>query len=108
MKSFTITATTLLALASSAAANTWTLYCGDSCDNGTAIETGANFTGASCTNLTSDYDYCYFSSDKLWYYAVVYQESDCLVSDDAPRQIIEAGECTDSGAFESYRVVVDV
>lgn len=101
-------AATLLALASSAAANTWTLYCGDSCSDGTAIATGSNFTGAACTNLTSEYEYCYLSADKLWYYGVVYQESDCLVSSDAPRSLIEPGECTDAGAFESYRIVVDV
>ncbi|KAJ0116152.1 hypothetical protein N8I77_008657 [Diaporthe amygdali] len=108
MKSFAATATTLLALASSAAANTWTLYCGDSCSDGTAIETGANFTGAACTNLTSEYEYCYFTADKAWYYAVAFQESDCVVSSDAPRTVLSPGECTDSGAFESYIVVVDV
>lgn len=108
MKSVTTTATTLLALASSAAANTWTLYCGDSCSDGTAITTGSNFTGASCSNLTSEYEYCYLSADKAWYYAVVFQESDCVVSSDAPRTILQPGECTDSGAFESYLVVVDV
>lgn len=108
MKSFTTTATTLLALASSAAANTWTLYCGDSCDNGTAIITGANFTGASCTNLTSEYEYCYLTADKAWYYGVVFQNDDCVVSSDAPASVLQAGECTDSGAFESYMVVVDV
>ncbi|KAI3399325.1 hypothetical protein diail_7280 [Diaporthe ilicicola] len=102
------TAATLLAMASSAAANVWTLYCGDSCDNGTAIETGANFTGAACTNLTETYDYCYLSADEPWYYAVLYQEHSCLVSDAAPRSLISPGDCTDSGDFVSYRVVVDV
>lgn len=108
MKSITTTATALMALASSAAANTWTLYCGDSCSDGTAIATGANFTGSACTNLTSEYEYCYFSADKAWYYGVAYQNDDCVVSDDAPSSVIQPGECTDSGAFESYRVVVDV
>lgn len=108
MKSVTTTATTLLALASSAAANTWTLYCGDSCSDGTAIATGSNFTGASCSNLVSEYEYCYLSADKAWYYAVVFQEPDCVVSSDAPRTVLQPGECTDSGAFESYLVVVDV
>lgn len=108
MKSFATAATALLALASSAAANTWTLYCGDSCSDGTAITTGSNFTGASCTNLTSEYEYCYFSADKAWYYGVVFQNADCVVSSDAPRFKIQPGECTDSGAFESYLVVVDV
>lgn len=108
MKSITATAATLLALASSAAANTWTLYCGDSCSNGTEITSGANFTGASCTNLTSEYDYCYLTADKSWYYAVVFQADDCLVTSDAPTTVLQAGECTDSGAFDSYFVVVDV
>lgn len=108
MKSFTTTATTLLALASSALANTWTLYCGDSCDNGTAIETGANFTGASCTNLTSSYEYCYLEADKAWYYAVAFQNDGCVVSSDAPASVLQSGECTDSGTFESYMLVVDV
>jgi hypothetical protein len=110
MKSFTTTTATLLALAlaSSVAANTWTLYCGDSCSDGTAIATGSNFTGSACTNLTSEYEYCYLSADKLFYYGVVYQEADCVVSSDAPRSLIQPGECTDSGAFESYRVVVDL
>lgn len=108
MKSFTSTATALLALASSAAANTWTLYCGDSCDNGTVITTGSNYTGASCTNLTSEYEYCYIEADKAWYYAVVFQNEDCVVSSDATSAVLQSGECTDSGAFESYMVVVDV
>ncbi|KAG6357094.1 hypothetical protein INS49_014971 [Diaporthe citri] len=108
MKSITTTATTLLALASSAAANTWTLYCGDSCSDGTAITSGANFTGSSCTNLTSEYEYCYLSADKAWHYAVVFQTEDCVVSSDAPATVLQAGECTDSGAFESCMVVVDV
>ncbi|KAL1858257.1 hypothetical protein Daus18300_010003 [Diaporthe australafricana] len=102
------TSSALLSLASGAMANVWTLYCGDSCSNGTVIETGANFTGAGCTNLTSEYDYCYLEADKAWYYAVLYQEDDCVVSTDYPRSLISPGECTDSGTFESYRVVVDV
>lgn len=108
MQSFTTTAATLLALASSAAANTWTLYCGDSCSNGTEIISGANFTGASCTNLTTEYEYCYLEADKAWYYAAVFQNSDCVVSSDAPGSVLQAGECTESGAFDSYFVVLDV
>ncbi|POS79485.1 hypothetical protein DHEL01_v202137 [Diaporthe helianthi] len=108
MYSISTKAATLLALASIAAANTWTLYCGDSCSGGTEIATGSNFTGAGCTNLASEYKYCYLSADELWYYGVVYQEADCLVSSDGPRSLIEPGGCTDAGAFGSYRIVVDL
>lgn len=106
MKSFT---TALLALVSASAANAWTLYCGDSCTNGTAVISGDDdYQGATCTDISDLYDHCYFESEQAWYYAVVYGKSDCVVGSSTPSAVIQADECTSAGPFLSYQVVVDL
>ncbi|KUI71626.1 hypothetical protein VM1G_07119 [Cytospora mali] len=102
------TTTLLVALISSTAANEWTLYCGSSCSDGTAIASGSDYQAASCTNLDSSYEYCYFESDVSWYYAVVYQNADCVVSSDGPEISISPGGCTSAGDSNSYQVALNL
>ncbi|ROV93600.1 hypothetical protein VMCG_08119 [Cytospora schulzeri] len=107
MKLFT---NSLLALASAGAVNAWTLYCGDSCTNGTAIVSGVDdYKGATCTDLNStSYDHCYFESEEPWYHAVVFELGGCWVGGDTPATVVETGVCVSAGPYLSYEVVVNL
>lgn len=98
--------TTVLALATAVSANTYALYCGDSCSNGTLINSGGSYSGASCTNLDTAQAYCYLVSDETFYKAVVSLDTDCIGTNDA-EQVIWPGECYE-GPWESYQVVVNL
>lgn len=103
MQIFTITA---LALATAVSANNYTLYCGDSCDSGTAVNAGSDYSGASCTDLDSTQAYCYLVSDESYYKAIVSKETGCIETNDA-EQVIWPGECYE-GPWESYQVSVNL
>lgn len=97
--------TSILALATAVAANNYTLFCGDSCTTGIPINVGADFSGASCTNLDNPVAYCYLVADLPYYKAIVSREPSCIGSD--AEQVILPGECYE-GPWESYQVSVDL
>lgn len=103
-------ATALLALAGAAllplaSANSYELYCGSSCTNGTLISSGSNYSGADCTELDETAAYCYLVADKTAYKAIVSNSTDCLGGD--YEQVIDPGECFE-GEWSSYQVSVDL
>lgn len=103
------TTTTLLALASTAitavSANTYSLYCGSSCDSGSLVSSGADYAGASCTNLDTSMPYCYLVSDEAAYKAIVSKADSCIGGDE--EQVVYAGECYE-GPWESFQVSVSL
>lgn len=97
---------TLLAFATAVSANNYTLYCGDSCNTGSPINTGINYGGASCTNLINPEAFCYLTADVTWYKAVLSRESGCIGTNGA-EQVITPGQCFE-GPWQSYQVAADV
>ncbi|KAF3770748.1 hypothetical protein M406DRAFT_354551 [Cryphonectria parasitica EP155] len=98
--------TTILALASAVvvSANNYTFYCGSSCTDGTAVNTGSDYSGASCTNLETAYPYCYLEADEAFYKAVVSEGSNCL---ETGEQVIWPGDCFE-GPWESFQIAVNL
>lgn len=97
--------TVYLALATVVSANEYTLYCGDSCTTGTAVSTGANWSGAACTNFDTPYPFCYLVADETQYKAIVSKGSNCLGGE--AEQVIWPGECYE-GPWESFQVSVNL
>lgn len=104
MQLFT-TAFLALATATAVSANTYSLYCGDSCSDGTLVSSGSDYAGASCASLDTAQAYCYLVSDESVYKAIVSKETDCVGGDD--EQVIWAGECYE-GPWESFQVSVNL
>lgn len=101
------TAASVLAfLATTVSANTYTLYCGDSCTTGTAVSTGSDYAGADCTALDTAYPYCYLVSDESAYKAIVSKETGCIETNGA-EQVIWPGDCFE-GPWESFQVSVNL
>lgn len=98
-------AATTLALATAVSASTYTLYCGDSCTTGTAVNTG-DVSGASCTDLDTSQAYCYLVSDESYFKAIVSKDSGCIETNGA-EQVIWPGDCFE-GPWESYQVSVNL
>lgn len=99
--------TALLALASSAtvSANNYTLFCGDSCTSGlTVVNTGSDYSGASCSNFDTPYAYCYLESDETFYKAIISKGESCSESQE---QVFRPGDCNE-GPWESYQVSVNL
>lgn len=96
----------VLALATAVSANNYTLYCGDSCSNGTVVSTGVDYAGADCTGLDNAQAYCYLVSDEEAYKAILSKDVGCIETNGA-EQVIWAGECYE-GPWESYQVSVNL
>ncbi|CAN8095476.1 unnamed protein product [Discula destructiva] len=94
-----------LALATAVSANNYTLFCGDSCNTGSPVSIGQDFSGAACTNVDTPQAYCYLVADQPYYKAIVSKESECIGSD--AEQVIWPGDCYE-GPWESYQVAVDL
>lgn len=97
--------TTVLAFATAVAANNYTLYCGSSCTTGSAVSTGANYAGQSCTSLVNSEPYCYLEADESQYKAIVSMKTGCIGGD--LEQVIWPGECFE-GPWESFQVSVNL
>lgn len=99
--------TTLAIFLSAVVATDWTLYCGSSCSNGTAIATGSGYVGAACTDFGTTFEYCYLDADETYYKAVIFEGEDCVVSSNIETPIF-SGECTDQGTWSSYLVTINL
>lgn len=98
--------TVLLSGASLVAANTYTLYCGSSCDDvSNPGSTGSDYSGASCTAFETSQAYCAMVSDETFYKAIVSAGDSCEGGDD--EQVIWPGECFE-GPWDSFQVVVSL
>lgn len=97
--------TTVLALATAVSANTYTLYCGDSCTSGKVVSTGKDFAGVGCTDLPTAFPYCYLVSDETFYKAIVSKDTGCIGG--RAEQVIKANECFE-GPWESFQVSVNL
>ncbi|KAJ5556810.1 hypothetical protein N7494_000725 [Penicillium frequentans] len=104
--------TITLALATMATAD-WSLYCGDSCTDGTLVASGSDAV-ESCVSLGDTYDYCYIEANSIyyanWWKAIFYENADCevtSVSGGLESKGLFDGDCTDAGSWKSYEVVVN-
>ncbi|RAO64515.1 uncharacterized protein BHQ10_000527 [Talaromyces amestolkiae] len=85
---------------------TASVYCGSSCTDGTLIWTGnATTRPEACTDLGATYEYCYFEVDPAEYTANwALQIGGNGVCNVAADPVVDAGDCSAAGSYDSYDV----